>query len=418
MKSANITTSPLFQEKSLRLYEALVSGNGLGHIVQIATKVFHNPVSISDSSFRLLEYSKQVEVKDPVWNDIINHGMVSLDVIRKFNEERVIDRVLSSELPVIIADGIGEKIPRILGKISIADNIVGYVGVFQLNHTLTEEDVQLSKILASILSVELSKNPKVSKLTGTLLENLFIDLFNEVPMEDSEILQRLVSCSWTPHPNFYLLHIPMGSSIYSHYRVEYIYSYLQQFSEGIRCIHYNNAVLVVLSYEEEQDLTSFWETMSSLLKSNMLSCGVSFPFQHLKKLKSAWEQARTSYTLGRELSKESPLHFFEDYYDLHLIKKMHTVLDLSEYAHPGILKLIQYDREHNSSYASTLLLYINTQCNLSETAKKLFIHRNTMIHRLGRIMDIAEISSLENEDLFRILLTYKIHTFQRVLKKL
>lgn len=413
MGSTFDTTPLTFQEKSLRLYEALGSGKGISHIAQVASEVLNNPVSISDSSFRLLEYSKHMEVNDPVWSDIIDNGIVSLEVIEKFNEERIIDRILSSDLPVLISDGIGEDIRRILGKISISDNIIGYVGIFEVRHPLTEEDLLLTDILTSVLSAELSKNPTVSKLTGTLAENLVIDLINDVPMEENEIDQRLKASGWSPLSNFYLLYIPMEPTIHTPYKVEYLYSFLPHFSEQIRCTYHNQAILALVSFNRKEELDPFWEMMESLLKSNVLTCGVSFQFDHLKKLKSAYEQAESTCRLGSTLAAESSVWFFDDYYDFYLMSELQSNLPITDYVHRGIQNLIQYDAEHNSSYALTLFLYITTQFNLSETAKKLFIHRNSMIHRLNRILEITGISSFEEEDLFRILLTFKINKFQK-----
>ncbi|SFN80649.1 hypothetical protein [Proteiniclasticum ruminis] len=340
------------QEKSLRLYEALVSGRGMSNLVQVASKILGNPLSVSDSSFRLLDYSRDTEVDDPVWHDIIVHGMSSLEVIEKFNKEQIIDRVLTSDQPILISDGIGKNMNRILGKICIADKAVGYVGVFEVNHPLTEEDILLTSILSSVLSVELSKNPAVSKLTGTLLENLFIDLIQDTAMEEDEIEHRLRASKWYPHPNFYLLYIPIEASIYTHYKIEYVCSYLSTYSSQVQRVYINKSVLILVSFRDQEELSPFWETLRTLLTTNDLCCGVSFPFDHLRKLRTAHEQAAYAFTYGKKLSPKSPIYSYDEYYDLYLIRELQLKTPLSDYAHGGIQNLLQYDKDHNSSYAS------------------------------------------------------------------
>ncbi len=402
------------KEKSLRLYESLVSGKGISHIIQTSSEVFDNPISLSDSSYRLLEYSTNTEVDDPIWTDIISSGYSTFEVVQKFNTEKVIEKVIESPLPVIINDGIGKDMTRILGKISIADKIIGYVGVFEVNHKLTKDDVTLADVLCSILSVELSKNPNISKLTGSLCENLIIDLINGPSLEDSEIDQRLKSTSWKPLDNFYLVYIPIEEGSSASYKIEYLRSYLENLSPYFKTTYLNNSVVLLMNYSNKGDLSDTWSKLDNLLQSNELSSGVSFSFSIISKIRSSFQQAQTSYSLGTELDADSSIHFYDDFYELYLLNILKNKLSLNEYCHSGILDLIQYDEKHSSSYADTLYEYMNNTYNLSTTAKKLFIHKNTMLHRLNRIREISKISSFDEEDNFKIHLTYKICKFLKL----
>lgn len=51
-------------------------------------------------------------------------------------------------------------------------------------------------------------------------------------------------------------------------------------------------------------------------------------------------------------------------------------------------KLEEYDSEHDSDYLNTLRFFLLSDCNLIETASRLYTHRNTIVYRIRKIKDI------------------------------
>jgi len=65
----------------------------------------------------------------------------------------------------------------------------------------------------------------------------------------------------------------------------------------------------------------------------------------------------------------------------------------------------------DSETVATLDAFFSMDCNVSETAKKLFIHRNTLLYRLDKIKNEAglDVRSFNDAVLVRILLLlYKV----------
>ncbi|MDD6234528.1 MAG: helix-turn-helix domain-containing protein [Lachnospiraceae bacterium] len=54
--------------------------------------------------------------------------------------------------------------------------------------------------------------------------------------------------------------------------------------------------------------------------------------------------------------------------------------------------LIEYDRSKNACLIETLKVYFETNYNLSETARKLFIHRQSLLYRINKIEQLCGIS--------------------------
>ena len=54
----------------------------------------------------------------------------------------------------------------------------------------------------------------------------------------------------------------------------------------------------------------------------------------------------------------------------------------------SIRSLVEYDKQNATNMVETLDCYFACNCNVSETAKALFIHRNTLIYRIDKIKSI------------------------------
>ena len=58
---------------------------------------------------------------------------------------------------------------------------------------------------------------------------------------------------------------------------------------------------------------------------------------------------------------------------------------------PGKLRpLLDYDREHHGDYVATLEQYLLAGGSVQEAAEKLFVHRNTVIYRMGEIRTLLQ----------------------------
>ena len=99
---------------------------------------------------------------------------------------------------------------------------------------------------------------------------------------------------------------------------------------------------------------------------------------------------------------------FEDYGLYVMLRTVESSESLIRYLHPALPKLSEYDRENGSDLELTLYTYLKCACNTTETADRLFLHRNSVIYRLRRIEELCGID-LDDTDLrFRLRLSFAI----------
>ena len=79
----------------------------------------------------------------------------------------------------------------------------------------------------------------------------------------------------------------------------------------------------------------------------------------------------------------------------------------------SILKDFAYPKDqYNLDLRNTLKVYLDNQCEISNTAKKMFIHRNTVIYRIERCEEVLgmKINTPENSMNLRIALALSENT--------
>ena len=67
-------------------------------------------------------------------------------------------------------------------------------------------------------------------------------------------------------------------------------------------------------------------------------------------------------------------------------KESSAVLD-----NQALQMLLNYDRPNNSNYTHTLRVYLSNSCNMTKTARQLFLHRHTLIKRLEKISSVGNL---------------------------
>ena len=53
--------------------------------------------------------------------------------------------------------------------------------------------------------------------------------------------------------------------------------------------------------------------------------------------------------------------------------------------------LLSYDKINNTNYVQTLRIYLANSCNVTQTARQLFVHRHTLLKRLEKICQIGQV---------------------------
>ncbi|WP_070121246.1 sugar diacid recognition domain-containing protein [Bacillus marinisedimentorum] len=139
-----------------------------------------------------------------------------------------------------------------------------------------------------------------------------------------------------------------------------------------------------------------------------VKAAAGIPFENIHDAKKSYEYARKTLKTASRIEQEEKLFFYNDF----IVRVL--IMELSE-AEPELLKA--YDlllkKDKKGELAETLEVFIEENGELNETARRLFIHRNTLRYRLNRIEEVTGKDPKKIKDLLELYiarLSYLLHT--------
>ena len=150
------------------------------------------------------------------------------------------------------------------------------------------------------------------------------------------------------------------------------------------------------------------EMMTQITKEHQvkLLVGISSIVENLKDLARAYKEARISLEVGKVFDIEKPIMCYENLGIGRLIYQLPTTLCeifLGEVFKKGSLESL--DRET----LMTVQSFFENNLNVSETSRKLFVHRNTLVYRLEKIRKLTglDLREFDHAVTFKVALMVK-----------
>jgi len=181
----------------------------------------------------------------------------------------------------------------------------------------------------------------------------------------------------------------------------YLITRLREIFPGSNMMVYQRSILILHSQDErvfrlgldrDQRLIRLLERYNGFM-------AVSNGTRRLDSLRSMFRLAQRTVTLARALRDDQSrrIFFHEDYaiycvIDLCVKRYMEEGNDDPLYLmHPAVIHLTRYDREHNSNLRDVLFYYLINDRNLVKTAAAVYMHRNTVINKVNKIIELIQL---------------------------
>ncbi len=170
---------------------------------------------------------------------------------------------------------------------------------------------------------------------------------------------------------------------------------------------YNN--LQILIYQTDQEQIPLNKIIDLLCYCDSIIIGVSNKIHSLTQVGKCCKRACFALAAA-EFWKRTNVIFDEMGIFQLLFHNTDTELLHNMYQRSlGMLE--QYDGEHATDYLNTLRVFLLSDCNLIETAARLFTHRNTIVYRIRKVKDLLG-TELDNSAVkFDLLMAFYIKEY-------
>lgn len=178
----------------------------------------------------------------------------------------------------------------------------------------------------------------------------------------------------------------------------------------------NNQMVIILSLDGlnrtkvRSNLNKFFAELNRLLTDagiDTVKLGVGLAVQVVTDLYRSYQEAKIALELGKSFELGT-LHYFED---IGFLKFVFTqpIQELRSFCQMVLGKVIAYDLEMNTELVATLSTYLESKCQITECAKRLYIHENTLRNRMKKIEELCEYDLRRTDHLVNVYIALRIY---------
>ncbi|MEM6283343.1 MAG: helix-turn-helix domain-containing protein, partial [Chloroflexota bacterium] len=132
------------------------------------------------------------------------------------------------------------------------------------------------------------------------------------------------------------------------------------------------------------------EEVRSQYPNTHVAIGLGQAAREISAWRNSYRDAAQALDLAIRLQTDTPL-YIGNLGVYQLIMSLSDREKLVEFKENTLRKLEDYDMRNHADLIKTLEAFFNCHGNLSQTAEQLIVHRNTLLYRMNRINQIAEI---------------------------
>lgn len=392
-------------EKSSLLLSRLPQITDLKELIDLSCSLLQSSLYIVDGQGIILEHSARENVNCESWLNAVAEGRLS-EAHRK--------SVLTPEVNCnVIRDKACKGTPcaRLSIPIRLEDGLLpGAVIFFLWDNDPSLEKQYLAVILAGAISNLLQKERQEKTDAHQDSAQLLRDLLNYKPGLKLYFSSALKSSEFAGMPGHFRLCILVPGED-GRLPTEQLLQKVTARSGRLWVFEYLGQVLVLFNSEDFSPET-FRPLVEPLLETNHMQACCSIGFDDLLKLRYIYED--TFSALGFACRDENKIRFHksERYLSLVLLQRCRKTLPAEEYYPDFFRRLIEHDKKTGKTYLETLSAYLDSGRNTNAAAKKIYMHRNTMVQQLERIEQILGISLEDSETVFFLQLCIRLYKLQ------
>lgn len=397
------------------LINAFFTEQGLQYLADVAYQVFGNPIFIVDNSHKYLAISSGI-VADSVFASEENRSnYISQQGIHFIRQAKIDEQIRKTNFPIYFKNPLHEK-GMMVDAITINNIEVGHVMLYELDQPFQEFDSIMLHRTSRIISMELQKNSFINSNKGFIYSYFLADLLDNPEINYAAVKERLSILNYDLKEEQHILVIPSRSYHHATVRLDVILEQLHQILPSSIYSIYENTIAILISRNckdgiKEQE----YNRLISFLTANNLTAGMSNYFYNLKDARRFYQQALKSVEIGQKLGVDSPIHYYSDNYLYHIFEMCEAHENIRFFIHPGMMKLLEYDNNHGTDFLNTLHEYLESPGMPTQVAKRLHIHKNTLLYRMDKIRKIMD-SKIELGDEFMSFgLSYKIMKYLKMI---
>jgi purine catabolism regulator len=388
------------ERRGTQIYRQLTQissrNEGMPELIGAMARLTNKAVVIQDKRLQILYSSVQPQFVAN-WEEIETF-LRKLDNLPVELQDR--HRVVEVENPVLMQSLPTPGIARLVSPIITKDVGRGYLSLIGRDNELDDIDLLVTEHGAAACALEMAKAKAISdtekRLRGTFLDRLLTgDVSQQEAVRQGERFEH----------DMLAMHVAIvlawqGDKTPSLRRLETIINGVvsaQHASALVWQREREGEVLVFHAVDDKDPLSTsmklaktFTSEIQRQYPGARVAIGIGQPARDVTVWRSSYRDAVQALDLAVRLQTDTPL-YIGDLGVYQLILGLSDREKLVMFYEKTLGPLLEYDMRQHADLIKTLEAFFACHGNLSQTAEMLIVHRNTLLYRMNRINEIAQI---------------------------
>jgi len=368
---------------STRLREILDSSASIAEMISITAPLLGNPIALCNNRIEIeVSYGSDGEIDGSLI------GPVSEELANQFLGRHAQNTAMRE--PFLYKIG---NISAYCINIYKQNNYLGLITLGNKNRPLLPGDTDLFDYFFKFVSEAAEKRMNIISGQFITVKSIFHDLLSGLPVSTS-IIRRALEKEPCKGDGWVCAAIKLTED-QKQLPTEYLCLLLEsRVPKSVALFAEPYIALFLPTRSGDDNVDSELTPLKKSLSGLSMSAGISYIFEDIADAKNHYNQAIAAIETADTFGSKETLCFFRDYALLYALRS--SVGQLApEYMLPaGLLKLRDNCKSPGGAdYWETLRVYLDSEMNVTDTARKLFIHRTTLQARLTKLKESVDLSS-------------------------
>ncbi|MEM8858410.1 MAG: PucR family transcriptional regulator ligand-binding domain-containing protein [Chloroflexota bacterium] len=384
----------LLQKSNLiydQLTDLVLKGGNLSDLVRTMSRLLNRSILIEDTSLRVIAHV-MMEPMDRMRRASILRERSAPRISERLLRAGIYEKLRSELRPVSVPpmSDVGMTLPRLVVPIVVDRDIYGYFWIIN-----DREDTELVRMAAvhgaTVAALIMFKERAVAEAEAALRGDFFDQLLDGAP--DLTLLQdqaRRLNFNLEKKYQVILIHAPPASGGNGRPLLRDVQDWIRTIGLQPLTVWHDDRVVIICEGRNAKDIANrMYEEMSHPARKMLIGIGRSLI--GAEGIAKSYNEALESIRIAQKLNKLEGVRPFEE------LGLMHWLYHLPVESVDGnpfmdtIHDLAAHDKRRNTELVKTLEGYLDNGGSLVDTAVKLHIHRNTLVHRLKRIEELCDL---------------------------
>lgn len=390
------------ERRGTQIYRQLTQissrNEGMQELVGAMARLTNKAVVVQDKRLQILYSSVQPQFV-ATWEEIETF-LRKLDNLPVEFQDR--HRVTEVETPALMQSLPTPGMARFVSPIVTKDIGRGYLSIIGHDTDLDDIDLLVAEHGAAACALEMAKAKAISdtekRLRGTFLERLMMgDVSQQEAIRQGERFEHdmtqmhvAIVLSWQgdKSPSLRRLETIINSVITSQRAAALVWQ--REKESEILVFHAGDVKEPIIAAMKLAKQISLEIQRQYSAPNGKIAIGIGQAARDISAWRSSYRDGRQALDLAIRLQTDTPL-YIGDLGVYQLILSLSDKERLADFCERTLGPLIEYDMRQHADLIKTLEAFFASHGNLSQTAEMLIVHRNTLLYRMNRINEIAQI---------------------------